>query len=495
MPTTTTRPARLPPINKTACSGAAGARALRITYEARPETPPQVGALEFSAEGLFKGLRPSKALQCILGFHGTPAQQEAGFITWLNANLNGYQFSKDIQDQAAEGKEMGDQVKDLDGALNKLFKDGAVDAKEAEIRKLADQKPEDIGNALAELFKEIGDVSLGSLVDSLKDVKDAASKVVDSIPFLGVITAGVKLLVQGIQMGLLVQEAYKIHKYKSDSFSIIELETMGAIQYFEKKDAALRSKDMVATAATGAASAFGAGAIASAANALISLLTTIVIRIIEYLEFLEANTAMATRTLTIDKLRTKPSLGLYLPHISGVDTLTLLGVLPVGWRESEKNQKIKDGLNAIMTAKAGRVNAFNMGWLTHSLQWDNANSEYRAPDSSGLGGMAVAVASAATPLKENPWKMEYERILYVLEKTDKYLYTQSWKLVKGQQVLHEPRPTGIVDKFKDASKELMMDAKTRAMLKLKTTFTETTGATSTKPPAKLSPLKGTGNQP
>lgn len=428
-----------------------------LSYMARPETPKKEEPFTFSYDKLFENKRPSLALQHYLGYatKGSKKEKEDAFIRWLNTQLKGYQFSHGVvalvKDTATGTRETMNKVEDLNGALSKIFAGDAIDGKEAELRDLAKQSPEDIGKALAELFKEIGDVTLGSITDSLEEVKTAASSVVDSIPYLGTLTAAVKLIIQGVQLGVLVHEAYRISKIKGDSISIIEIETLGAIQYFEKKDIGLKTKDMVGTAATGVASYFGAGAISSAAITLISLLTAIVLRIIEYLEIKETNQALKSGTLTMESLRTKPLLGLHLPHIYGVDSLVLLGILPAGWRSGRDRDAINTKLQDILYKQAHGMQASTMGWLRSCMDWDNPSSEYHAPDITGLGGAAVAAATAGVPKKDNPWRREYQRILYVLEKTDKYLYSQSYALQKNGLTLHKANPTSLPDKAKEAA--------------------------------------------
>lgn len=424
--------------------------------------------------------RPSLLLQLemqeiteITPFH--KAEHEALFVAWLNATLRGAMFSIGIPEAKEELEEVKDQITDLEGAISKVFEEGAGGGEAAEIAKLSADDPEKVGEAVGELFKEIGGVFKDSITD-LKDVKAAAESVTSSIPMLGTITAGVKLIFKGIQLGLLVHEAYKIYKAEGNSFSLIERETLGSILAFQKKEAANIGKDMATTAATGAGAAFGAGAAVDVGVKLVDLLMNIVMKIIHLLEIRKANAALKTGSLTLEQLRTLPTLGLHLPHLEGVDTLTLLGVLPPGWRVSSKAQQIRDKLNEIIIGKRGAtVRSTDKGWLTSALKWDDPKSIYQPPDDSGLGGSASAAAAAATK-EYNPWYPEYTRIVYMLEKTDKYLNTQNWKLYKGSTLLHDPATTGFIERAKEKVKE-----------RLKSTFTEVLSPTS---PTSLPPIGG-----
>lgn len=389
----------------------------------------------------------------------TPASNEKTFETWLNRTLSGAQFRIGRQEAEEEEKEVKDQVKDLEGEVSKILEEGGGGPEDSELAKLAEQDPEDLQKAAGELFSEIGSVLTGSITESLTDIKEAASSVVSSIPMLGTIVAGVKLLYQGVQVGLLVREAYKIYQAKADSFSLIEKEVLGAIQFFQKEKGAQLGKDMAATAATGAAAAFGGGGFVEVGKKLADLLMNIVIKIIHRYKIMKANKAFAQGNITLELLRSCPALGLHLPHLEGVDTLTLLGVLPPGWRDSDKAQNIRNKLAEIVVQGGGPLRSAELGWLVNSLKWDDPGSMYQSPDESGLGGAAGSAAYAPTRKERNPWHSEYRRIVYMLEKTDQYLNTQNWKLHKGRTLLYDPAPTSIIEKAKEKIKNVFTEPK------------------------------------
>jgi hypothetical protein len=387
------------------------------------------------------------------------------FKAWLNTTLYGAKLSMGPDEAQEEETEVKDNAIDLQKALSKIFKEGAG-SESGEITELPRQTPREMAKSVDGLYSEIAKVVSSSITPSVSDltniasgIKEAASSVVSSIPLLGTIVAGVKLIKQGIELGLLVAEACKIYQAKKDSFSLIEREALSAIQSFQKEKGAQLGKDMATTAATGVTAAVGGAAIAEAGTKLADLLMLIVIRIIRLYQIRKANEAMKKENgFTLELLRSCPTLALHLPHLDGgVDTLTLLGVLPPGWKGSDKKGIIQTAL--LEGYQSGKVRSTDVGWLIRPLDWNEQNSMYLPPDESGLGGAASGAAQAATK-QHNPWSREFERIRYMLEKTDKYLYAQNWRLYKKKdpKPLYEPKPTGFMDKFKEEAKSKLQNA-------------------------------------
>jgi hypothetical protein len=462
---------------------------IKKRYEGRPGSPPAVGPPTFlpvqeakwlstgSATGTKLGgsaaatgtiapfqaqgkgyvegqVRPSLLLQAKLqrvsGYllH-TKEVNEQLLITWINSLLKESQFmiegSKGMEQEKGEAKEVKEKVVNLERSLSQLLKGGTGPS--GELGEIQENK-ELCQAGLGELMQAITEVTKDSLKASLTDVQEAASSVVSSIPLLGTITAGVKIVYKGFKIGMLVREAYLISQAKANSFSSIETEVLSAIQSFQKKKGVQLGKEALATTAVGATAAFGGGAIADVGVKLANLLVNVTLKIIHLLEIRKANEALQEGKLTIDLLRSLPTLGLHLPHLEGVDALILLGVLPPGWRTGNKAEAIRNRLKEL-------VGSADLGWLSNSLKWDDPTSLYRSPDESGLGGSANAAAHSAAKLA-NPWTPEYNRIVYMLEKTDQYINTQSWRLYRQNTILHALATTGFVEKCKEKTKEKLM---------------------------------------
>lgn len=439
------------------------------------------------------------------------------FNAWLTRSLQGRRFARSAEEANEEAKEIRGEVKGLSEELTKLIKEGDG-GDEAEIAKLKDQGPAESKKALAEFFDALakamkekppgkesktgresaavfdpyeassaaedapsatgvaaGAASLPSLLPSIPlssdlvagamaeviDLKDlvsglveAAKAVVDSIPMLGTIVAGVKLLAKGVSLAMLAREAYSVCKAKKSSFSLLEVNVYGAITSYQQEKGIQIGKDMVNLAATGAAAAFGGGSVVSIATKLVDLVAKVAAAIYRAYQANSINEKIrARRPLALQDLRDAPILGLHLPYLDGVDALALLGVAPVGWQASSSAGAIQSGLDA--SVMQGVLRPTDKGWLTARLQWNDMQTRYRSSLIGAgvrLGGVAVAAAAAPTA-EQNPWTREFERVIHMLKWTDTYLYAQKWKLYQDGKVVHEPAPTGLLDRAQEAVKQ------------------------------------------
>lgn len=303
---------------------------------------------------------------------------------------------------------------------------------------------------VSDVIAEVGDIK-----DLVLGLVGAAKAVVDSIPMLGKIVAGVKLLAKGVSLVMLAKQAYDVCMAKKSSFSLLEKNVTGAVTSYQKEKGIQIGKEMATTAATGAAAAFGVGGVVSIATKLVDLVAKVAAAIYRAYQIRKLNAKMKGSTpLTLKDLQEAPILGLHLPYLDGVDALALLGVAPVKWQTSQDKEGILRGLDAAVSE--GVLRSTDKGWLTARLQWNDLQTRYRSmlTGSGGrLGGAAAAAAAGATA-EHNPWTSEFERVIMKLKWTDTYLYAQKWRLYdKDGNIVHEPAPTGLLDRAKEAAKQ------------------------------------------
>ena len=382
------------------------------------------------------------------------------FSRWLTQSLEGHRFARPAAEAKQENKETNEQVNELLKEVTKLAKEGD-DSGPGEIAKLPEQGTAESTAALGEFFDALVEV-LGDPTDLelISAVKDTAEAVADSIPFLGTIVAGVKLLAKGVTLAMLAKEAYDVSRAKESSFSLLEHAVYGGIHSYQAEKGIQIGKEMVTTAATGAAAAFGAGGVVSIATKLVDVVVKIATAIYRAAQIKKLNDQIKQgRPLGLQNLKDTPILGLHLPWLAGMDGLTVLGLAPVGWQLSGDKEGIMKALNA--EAAAGRLRSTDLGWLTSSLQWNDPQTRYRSPllgftpdgKPVRLGGAAAAAASPPTEA-QNPWTSEFKRAIEMLKWTDTYLYAQKWRLyAKDGKILHEPAPTGLLDRAQEAVKE------------------------------------------
>lgn len=385
------------------------------------------------------------------------------FSRWLTQSLEGRRFARPAAEAKQENKETNAQVNELLKEVTKLSKEGD-DSGPGEIAKLPEQGTAESTAALGEFFDALVEV-LGDPTDLelISAVKDTAEAVADSIPFLGTIVAGVKLLAKAVTLAMLAKEAYDVSRAKESSFSLLEHAVYGGIHSYQAEKGIQIGKEMATTAATGAAAAFGAGGVVSVATKLADLVVKIAAAIYRAAQIKKLNDQIKQgRPLGLQNLKDTPILGLHLPWLAGMDGLTLLGLAPVGWQLSSDKEGIRRALDAEVTE--GRLRATELGWLTSPLQWNDPQTRYRSPlfgftpdgKPVRLGGAAAAAASPPTEA-QNPWTSEFKRAVEMLKWTDTYLYAQKWRLYQGETIVHEPAPTGLLDRAQEAAQKAVKE--------------------------------------
>lgn len=298
-----------------------------------------------------------------------------------------------------------------------------------------------IDTSLGEFFEAIKDALSDSITDiELGDIAAAATNVVDSIPYLGVITASVKMGVKGIQIGLLIKEALKVDKMQVTSLSVLETETLTAVTYFQKRAGLKLGKDFSFAGAGVITSLVGGGAIVASAHALVTFLMNVTIRIVDLLHATRANDWLNKKNLDLDKFRSASVLGLHIPHLPELSLLELTGLLPVGWKKSGEDLPLLKEAVAAAIKEQGEA---AQHWLTKgAIKWDKGNYQ------STLSNPPKPSGDQARDWQAKQWSKEYERILFLYSVTDKYLLTQGLRLYKGRTLVHDPQETGIVAEIK-----------------------------------------------
>jgi hypothetical protein len=409
------------------------------------------GVMKAQGKGYKSGrIRPCLLLQLALQsaskYSPTKKQEnEKALITWINDNLGGEKtiFTITPETRAGEKIALHRESRKWKSSVDKLSEQEAVQSEIATVV----QDSGKVKSNVDELVNAITEVTRGTLDSSIGDVKDAVSSVVSSIPMLGTIVAGAKLILKVVDLAGLVYEAYKISEAKGNTISQVEFEVLEAVQSFQKKRGVVGVKDLIARAAGTVSAALGVGVASEAATRSADLLINIILKTLHFLEMRKTNEVLQKSSLTIEKLRSLPTLGLHLPHLTGIDTLALLGILPPGWQTGSQKVDIQERLKEISSGPSEHVTSEELVWLKTSLNW-----------------------TRESPIeKSNPWYEEYYRIVYMLEKTDKYLNTQGWRLCEKDSLtpIYLPASTGFIEKTNE---------------RLKAIFTSSSSATPILPP-------------
>lgn len=286
-------------------------------------------------------------------------------------------------------------------------------------------------------------------VSVVEVVADVAEGIVSSIPLLGTLFSAIKLIQYPLDMRSLVNDLTQIQEYEATSFSAIETSAYKAIQYHMDWESHKLLAQTAGGVASVAASLAGVGLIASIGKSIAGLIARVVLQIYWALEVRALNYALQKRTLTPTLLDQTTLLRLHLPHLQGVDTLTLLGLTPPGWRnKSELREKIPAALNKIATLDQDSLEHLTLPppgavrVLLGSLQWEDA-AVFR-PSTASKPKAQYPSLPMPQDAAGSVWEREFKRARFVLEKSDKYLYPLSWRLYKGDQLVHDPLETGWV---------------------------------------------------
>lgn len=304
-----------------------------------------------------------------------------------------------------------------------------------------------------ELFNEIGTIAFGA-VGHIETISNIASNVVDSIPYLGTITAGFKALFTGISIGLLVKEVSEINQIRYSSFSALEYETTLAITQYQKREGGLLATELTMNVGKALTSVIGGSIFVGIASSIVDILAKVIEEIYYHIKTYNFNQALQVTStggipqaqINIELLEYLPLFGLHLPHLPAVDTLTLLGCLPYRWRvvisEGELITKLREIRDPELALTEDEIT-----WLTTPMAWPKVQGDLNRYD-----GILQKIKNFITGQEiSSPyqWKEDIRRAIMLLEKTDKYLNTTDWRLYKAsRELMHDPSPTGMIDKLK-----------------------------------------------
>ena len=382
------------------------------------------------------------------------AFNKASLANWLNQEFRGASFELA---SARAALDVGKTVNNLRKKVKEINEKPDVSASDKERAAQLDilLRPANVANLtptkranLSELFTEISGMSRTTLMaisSGVSEISDIAEAVVTSIPFLGSIISAVKLVIQGFKLGKLIYEMAQIKKIQETSFSVLESLTTSAILVHQEEKAILSGEDLAGSGLSSLASLAGLGVFASIGKYLVMTVTKVVLQILRLLEVRQLNSALQTGTVTPELLADTTLLSLHLPHLRGADTLTILGVLPPGWRrDGDMASKIQDALNTIAAIPEDDTiaNRSDVAVLIGALHWEQPTM-YR-PATASKPKSAYPLQPAPAMPATNGWHAEYKRVLKVLEESDKYLHPQIWRLYQNATVLHEPGDPGMM---------------------------------------------------
>ncbi len=369
---------------------------------------------------------------------------EPMFNEWLKEKYSGTQLAQGAEQLKDQMTESTAEVKSIKGAFQTLKEKGIHGGESYAVEdfKRIEVSPENIELSCQDFFEAIRSALVGSITDiDLGDITEAASQVVDSIPYLGTITAAVKVVITGGQIASLINEVLKVDKMQMTSVSELERETLNAIKYFESRKGIKLGNKMTFAAAGVITSVVGGGAIVASAKALTTFIMNVTFRIVDYIVANKVNGHLKSGNLDLSKLREAHVLGLHLPHLPSVTLLELSGLLPIGWQKDRLVDLpfLREAVEAAIKEQAEPAQP----WLTRgSMQWVQGNYKSNLPKPP----------KPSSELKSNPvaqkWSKEYERIEFLYAATDKYLLTQGWRLYRLRKLVHDPQETGFVAEIK-----------------------------------------------
>ena len=391
---------------------AAAERVLAYERAIAPETAALTSQYKKEGKALdMKGnLRPS--LQMRLWVHrGDPKSSmemdRAHLVVWMNEELKGKQL------------QMGGFTKVVSGGTEILIPAAFATKSIVDLCKgkvITDNLSEGIKDIALDISKVAGVEIAPKFFESLVD-----NMVVIGVAYNVIKSAGLTVV--------LIMDAWERSKAKQalmSSFSVIEEEALMAGVTCYNKDIAKSATGIVTSLTKGTGSALGVGGAVGLAVAGVEFIIWLVLAVIEFVRVREANNALQSGNLTIETMRKVPTLGLILPHLSTADPLSIMGILPPGWRLALKEHS---PVISILRVKAAQNQTFSQ-----SL------NEFTSADDF---------------MKSNPWDDEQRRIVYLLWETNYHLYDQKYELYEsdGKTLVYKAPPVSNYQKIKEWAKQ------------------------------------------
>ena len=387
--------------------------------------------------------RPSIVLQH--GFKQKTGLQdkayEDDYKKWILDEISGCQFIVERAAKVAEGGKIGLSAGMIARNLNKIRGQLSGDDRISPAE-IVEPKHEEIWEALKDFFNQIKKAyshvaGSSEEVFTYPEFIEALRTLFSDLPLISLVYKSLKLTKHTGTLVWNCVEIYRARKFKKDSISYLEKQTLVAIRKFQKQRQIMEAF-RAGTSAFGVTSiAVGGGLPLGTVASMADLLANIVLRLLHYFDTKKANRGMhelmqdphTSVDRAQDILQNSATLALHLPYFRNVNSARILGILPCtqfdgGPATQGRQNKIVEGL----LKQNYPQNSFDQSWLFQNLDWKTASNHYDPKVKTRKRDRAKKALPFSR--ERDPWMVEYKRVLFLLSTADKQLLTSDWKLFR-----------------------------------------------------------------